>query len=418
MTRERVAVVGAGISGLTAAYLLRNKYHVVLFERSAKLGGHADTHDVCTPDGGKFGVDTGFLVHNSTTYPTLVRLLRELEVSTCETEMSLSVRCLGCGLEYAGGKRRKGMIPGGGSAVVGPYVRMLAEIWRFYRSAQAFLATPDERRTLQDIFVTGRHSRYFVEHFAIPLVSTVWSVRAIDALRYPAAYLFKFLHNHGMLSPTESLQWRTIVGGARTYVEHIAGTLPEVRSATSVRAVRRHFDGVEIVTEGGETCWVDRVVVATHADQALAILPGATSEERRVLSAFEYTGNETWLHRDSRLLPGRSRTRASWNYTRPGCAAGSAGVVSYDINRLMGLEAPVDHVVTLNGAGVVDESSVIAKMAYRHPLYTLASVAAQPKLRSLGGVRLAYAGAYDGWGFHEDGCASGVRAAEKFGAAW
>ncbi|MEV4144080.1 FAD-dependent oxidoreductase [Amycolatopsis sp. NPDC049691] len=418
MTGERVAVIGAGVSGLTAAYLLRNRYHVRMFEAAAKPGGHADTHDVRTPDGRTLAIDTGFLVHNETTYPTLVRLFRELSVRTNDTEMSLSVRCTGCGLEYAGGKRRKGMIPGGGHAVLRPYLGMLGEIGRFYRSARALLHAPDERRTLHDVLVSGRYSPYFVEHFAIPLVSTVWSAGATDTLRYPAAHLFTFLKNHGMLSPTGSLRWRTVVGGARTYVERIVAALPEVLAGAPVRTVRRHFDGIDVVTADGAMYRADRVVVATHADQALRMLADPMPEEKRVLGAFRYTRNETWLHRDATVLPSRRRTRAAWNYVRSSCMAGSAGLVSYDINRLMGLGTAVDHIVTLNGAATVDEATVIAKMRYEHPLYTPSAVAAQPRLRHLGGPRTAYAGAYHGWGFHEDGCVSGVRAAAAFGATW
>jgi uncharacterized protein len=418
MTRERVAVIGAGISGLTAAYLLRHRYDVLLLDAEPKLGGHADTENVVTPDGTVVPVDTGFIVHNGSTYPRLTRLFAELDVPTRDTEMSMSIQCQGCGLQYAGGKGGIGLLPSGGRSVRGRYLRMLTEIPRFHQAALRLLAGSDVDVTLGHVLARGGFSRYFIDHFAVPVVSAVWSAGEQISLRYPAHHLFTFLRNHGMLSTHGSLRWRTVVGGSRTYVNRIAARLTTVRTGTPVRAVLRHADGVEVVDATGTTHEVGRVVLATHADQALAALADPTPDEKQVLGAFEYARNEIWLHTDPALLPSTPRIRASWNYLKPACRSDESVLVSYDLNRLMQLTEPVDYIVTLNAASRIDAQSLIKKVVYDHPIFTGTAVAAQRCLPRLTGPRTAYAGAYHGWGFHEDGCVSGVRAAQAFGVRW
>lgn len=412
MTSETVAVVGAGVAGLTAAHLLRRRYDVHLFEAEPRLGGHAHTHDV--PGG--IAVDSGFIVHNDRTYPNLLRLFGELGVTTQDSEMSMSVRCLGCGLEYAGARRLPGLFPRAGNAVRGRYLRMLGEIPRFHRHARRLLRSGGDGVTLGE-FAAG-HSRYFTEHFLLPMVSAVWSAPEEVSRAYPARYLFEFLAHHGLLSVGGSPTWRTVVGGSRAYVERAAKGLTAVRVGTPVRAVRRHPDGVEVRDDADEAHTVDRVVLATHADQALALLADATAAEQRVLGAFSYSRNETWLHTDSSLLPAAPGARASWNYLKPSCAGADRVLVSYDMNRLMRLPGPVPYVVTLNATDRVDREKVLARMSYEHPVYTTESVAAQRELPTLNTGRTAFAGAYHGWGFHEDGCLSGVRAAATFGGIW
>ncbi|APU16269.1 MULTISPECIES: NAD(P)/FAD-dependent oxidoreductase [Actinoalloteichus] len=424
MTPRQIAVIGAGVAGLTAAYLLQRRYDVTLFESDDRLGGHAHTRDLADAHGTTAAVDSGFLVHNDRSYPSLLRLFRELGVLTRDTEMSMSIRCEGCGLEYAGAKGAAGLFARPDNLARPRYLRMLAEIPRFHRHARRVLAaTKEDTRadgtTLSVFLEEGRYTRYFVQHFILPLVSAVWSVDAALARRYPARYLFEFLHHHGMLGIGGSPQWKTVVGGSREYVERAVKGLASVRSSTPVRGVRRTTDGVQVRTEDDRPQHFDGMVIATHPDQALRLLTDPTDAERRVLGAFRYSVNETWLHTDTSLLPRARGARASWNYLSPACDAPQNAVfVSYDLTRLMGLDLAIRPVVTLNATDRIRESSVLERMVYQHPSHTPESVAAQRELPLLDDARTAYAGAYHGWGFHEDGCASGVRAAASLGVRW
>lgn len=420
MTRPTAAVVGSGVAGLTAAHLLQRRYDVTLFEADGRLGGHAHTHELLTSDGGTTSVDSGFIVHNERTYPHLLRLFAELGVSTQESDMSMSVRCEGCGLEYAGARKLGGLFPQASNLTRPAYLRMLAEVVRFHRHARRLLA--DERAgdvPLGAFLAIGGYSRYFVEHFMLPVVSAVWSAGESISMAYPARYLFTFLDHHGLLSVGDSPQWRTVVGGSRSYVERVVKNLTAVQVSTPVRAMTRTGAGVEIRDDADRVHRADRVVVATHPDQALALLADPTDAEAAVLGAFEYSQNETWLHHDTSVLPRRAAARASWNYLKSACSSENAPVlVSYDMNRLQRLAEPDDYVVTLNGAARVDPDQVIARMHYEHPIYTPVSVAAQRRLPELNDGTVAFAGAYHGWGFHEDGCAAGVRAATSLRAGW
>jgi uncharacterized protein len=418
--RPRVAVVGSGVAGLTAAYLLQRAYDVTLYEADNRLGGHAHSHDIIADDGGLVTLDSGFIVHNAHAYPSLLRLFGELGVATRGSDMSMSVRCEGCGLEYAGARGPLGLFPVAGSLARPEYLAMLAAIPVFYRDARRLLATPgQDAPTFGEFLARGRYRRYFVSHFAVPLVAAVWSCPPADALDYPARYLFEFLGHHGMLSVARSGGWRTVVGGSRTYVERIAKQLTSVRSCVPVRAIRRVTGGMDIHTGDGGADRFARVVVATHPDQALRLLDQPTRAEREVLGAFRYSSSQVFLHTDARLLPRSPAARASWNYLLPGCA-GTAGqvTVSYHLNRLMGLTGEADYLVTLNAAGRVRPGRILARMTYRHPLYTAGSVAAQRRLPGLNTPVIAYAGAYHGWGFHEDGCRSGAEAARALGVRW
>jgi len=420
MTRPTAAVVGSGVAGLTAAYLLQRRYDVTLFEADDRLGGHAHTHELPTDDGRTVDVDTGFIVHNRRTYPNLLRLFGELGVATQESDMSMSVRCGGCGLEYAGARGLGGLFPQASNLSRPAYLRMLAEVRRFHGHARRVLA--DERAgdvTLGAFVAVGGYSRYFVEHFLLPVVAAVWSAGETVSLAYPARYLFAFLHHHGMLAVTGSPRWRTVVGGSRRYVEAAAKELAAVAVSTPVRALTRTADGVQIRDDADTPHRADVAVVATHPDQALALLAAPTAVQRELLDAFRYSRNVTQLHHDTSVLPRRPAARASWNYLKTTCGIRDAPVlVSYDMNRLQRLAEPADYVVTLNGADRVDPRRVIATMRYEHPIYTPESVAAARRLPELNDGVLAFAGAYHGWGFHEDGCAAGVRAAAALGVAW
>lgn len=436
MTPQRIAVVGAGVSGLTAAYVLtRGGREVTLFEADGRLGGHAHTHDVTGSDGRTHSVDSGFIVFNERTYPTLLKLFDELGVATQETEMSSSVNCLECGLQY-------GLRPGG-KGLLGRlfldrkllasrrYWRLLRQAPAFIRDARRLLRTTGELREGDHHFVPGgdtgptlgeflsehRYDEYFVQHLIVPWVVGVWSCSPEQAAEYPAAYLFAYLHNHGLLDPGTQPTWRTVTGGSGSYVEKLAERLGDVRTGTPVQSIRRAADGVEIGTTAGRLDF-DAVVVATHADHALKLLADPTDDETSVLGSFGYSTNEILLHTDARVLP-KPAVRCSWNTLLPRCAPdpGSARV-SYQMNRFLRLDAAEEWLVTLNGADRVDPAAVRARVTYEHPIYTTAALAGQKRLPELTTSRTAFAGAYFGWGFHEDGCRSGVDAAKAFGVSW
>ncbi|MFE9559689.1 NAD(P)/FAD-dependent oxidoreductase [Streptomyces sp. NPDC006487] len=423
--RPRTAVIGGGVSGLTAAYVLARSHEVTLYEADDRLGGHAHTHEVKGPDGVVRAVDSGFIVHNDRTYPQLLRLFGELGVATRPTTMSLSVHCEGCGLEYAGARGPRGLFARRRSAVNPEYLRMLARIPAFHRRARRLLAADADTDsdaseiTLAEFLERGRFGAYFTAHFAIPLVASVWSCPPDTALGYPARYLFRFLEHHGMLSVGGSPSWRTVEGGSARYVERLRDRLDAVYPATPVRALARTREGVSVTTAGGATGLYDSVVVAVHADQALRLLADPTDAERTALGAFRYSRNRTVLHTDASVLPRTPGARGCWNYRLSGCRPGDAHVrVSYDMNRLQGLDGPEPYVVTLNAGEEVRPELVLAEMEYEHPVYTTESVSAQRHLPALSGPVTAFAGAYHGWGFHEDGCRSGVAAAAALGVTW
>ncbi|MGW7018946.1 NAD(P)/FAD-dependent oxidoreductase [Streptomyces decoyicus] len=421
MERRRIAVVGGGVAGLTAAYVLQQGgCEVSLYEAEDRLGGHAHTHDTVSGDGRVVRVDTGFIVHNERTYPLLLRLFRELGVATQDSEMSMSVRCEGCGLEYAGARGPAGLFAQPRSALRGRYLRMLTEIRAFHRAARTTLATDRaDTLTLGRFLADCGFSRYFVTHFVTPLVSAVWSCAPTTAMRYPAVYLFRFLDHHGLLSVSGSPQWKTVTGGSVEYVGRVGKQLTVVRTGTPVRAVHRGHDRAAVVTEDGAERTYDAVVVAVHPDQALRMLADPTEDESRVLSAFSYSRNSTLLHSDTSLLPRAHGARASWNYLMASCTTPADKVqVTYHMNRLQRLDTPEDYLVTLNATDRVATHRVLTRMVYEHPLYTPESVAAQQCLPQLNTAVAAFAGAYHGWGFHEDGCRSGVQAAAALGVRW
>jgi predicted NAD/FAD-binding protein len=306
---------------------------------------------------------------------------------------------------------------------------MLVEVIRFYRRARALIQAPTSsispdaaatELTLGQFLEGERFSPYFVSHFMTPVVSAVWSCDPTTALSYPARYLFTFLAHHGMLGVKGSPQWRTVTGGSERYVEKLAATLPDIRLGTAVTAVRRHNDGVEITTANGEEIF-DAVVIATHPAQALGFLADATAEETEALGGMPYSVNHTVFHRDPAVLPAADNAKASWNYRLPGCDARPDNVlVSYDLTRLQRLE-PADgrpYLVSLGESELITEDKVLERMVYEHPQYTPGSLTAQQRIAALSDHRVAFAGAYLGWGFHEDGALSGVLAAASLGRTW
>ena len=403
----KVAIVGSGVSGLTAAYLLKDLHQVTIFEADNRFGGHAHTHTV---DG--LRIDSGFIVHNERTYPNLLRIFKELNIATQVTEMTMSIDCKGCGLQYVGGRGAKGILAKPSKLIDPRFIKMLIEVPRFYKAAHKLLAEDTESNvTWGEFLKKNRFSTYFVKHYAVPVVSCVWSSGDGDSLQYPAKHLFEFLKHHGMLELGNSPIWKTVVGGSNTYVEAILNLIEDKRSE-KVTSVKRFTDYVEV---NGER--FDYAIIATHANSALEILVDADTQERSQLAAVAYSTNKTVLHNDSSILPTPTKARASWNYAMEDCKKDSNKVlVSYWMNLLMRLPGEKDYVVTLNGD--IPSDKVIATMHYEHPVFTIESLRAAKYLKGAGGERLAFAGAHLGWGFHEDGARSGVEAARKFGSKW
>ncbi|MDP3891261.1 FAD-dependent oxidoreductase [Nocardioides sp.] len=416
---ERVAVIGSGVAGLTAAYVASRTAHVTLLEADDRLGGHADTHLVREGDR-ELAIDTGFIVHNNRTYPTLLRLFAELGVATQESDMSMSVRSDDAGLEYAGALGLTGLFPTTANLRNPAYLRMLQEIPRFHRMARALLALAEDRTTADETFgeflERGRFTPYFRRHFGEALVAAVWSCDPAIALDYPARYLFEFLQHHGMLRIFGSPQWRTVTGGSREYVARVVAQLGEVRTSTKVTSVFETPDGVEVTDGNGGTTTYDAVVVATHPGQALAMLADPTPLQRELLAAIPYTPNTALLHTDTSVLPNARRAWASWNHLERLDAPGVT--ITYDLTRLMRLPTDTHYLVSLGAEDLVDPALVIDRMEYEHPVYNPTSVAAQRRLPEIGTDRVAFAGAWHGWGFHEDGARSGAAAAERLGLAW
>jgi predicted NAD/FAD-binding protein len=361
-----------------------------------------------------------------------LRLFAELGVETQDSEMSMSIRCDGCGLEYAGARAKgRGILPRPSTLLRGRYLLMLLEVMRFYRRARALLdteapgTTADPELTLGEFLAREKFSSYFISHFMTPIVSAVWSCDPTTALAYPARYLFTFLGHHGLLGVAGSPQWRTVTGGSRSYVDKLAAALPDIRLASPVTGVRRHAEGVELTAQSGPDTFTtetfDAVVIATHPEQALRMLNDASPAEKEALGGMPYSVNHTVFHRDGAVLPSNDNAKASWNYRLPSCDARPDKVlVSYDMTRLQRLE-PADgrpYIVSLGESELIADGTVLDRMVYEHPQYTPESLQAQQRILALGDGRLAFAGAYQGWGFHEDGALAGVRAAARLGREW
>jgi predicted NAD/FAD-binding protein len=412
----KIAVVGAGISGLTAAYLLNRKHEIELFERNDYAGGHANTIQV-DAGGRDLGLDTGFIVYNDHTYPGFSGLLRELGVETSPGDMSLSVRCRACGLEYSS-RGLSGMLAQRSNALRPARLGLGLDILRFFRDTRRVLRVGGHDRTTLDEFLrVRRYGGEFARHFVLPLASAVWSTPSDSVGKLPLRYFLGFLQNHGVIGLQPAFVWRTVSGGSREYVRRLTASFHcRVRLSTPVRAVRRSLDGVQVTLADGSERDFDKVVLACHADEALELLADRSDEEERALGGFTYTVNHVVLHTDTSMLPRRPSARASWNYITDDCRAASGTLgMTYHLNRLQALDEPVEYCVSLNAR--VAPSTVIREMTYEHPTYTFGTLAAQQALLRLNGERHTYyAGAHLGYGFHEDGFQSGVRVAALLGA--
>ena len=395
----KIAVIGTGIAGLGAGYALSRVHEVELFEANGYPGGHTNTVTV-----GSHEVDTGFIVHNEANYPNLTRFFRELGIVTQPSEMSFSMAC-GCGVEWSSRRPwRAGR-------------RLLGEMLRFLRTA----ADADADGKTFDRFVSDEgYSDSFRWHFLVPMTSALWSTAPGHALEFPASYGIEFFRNHSMLG-LRRRRWRSVAGGSRTYVRAVLERMgAPLHLGEAVRSVTRVGGGVEVRLRDGLTRSFDGVVLATHAPDALALLTDPSDDERRVLGAFRTTANQAVLHTDARLLPARSSDRSSWNYQSPGCGVhAEKPSLTYYANRLQRLDGSRDYCITLNRTAEIDPDAVIRSIDYTHPQMTFASLAASNEAPALNGYRsTAFAGAWQGYGFHEDGITAGLRAAEAFGVRW
>ena len=408
----RVAVVGSGIAGLASAWLLSRQHDVTLFEANDYPGGHTHTHDI-QMDGRPYTVDTGFIVHNRAHYPLLSALFDELGVATQPTTMSFSVRNQTSGLEYNAANLDTLFCQR--SNLVSPrFLGMLRDLMRFYREAPALLDEVGQGPTLGEYLARGGYGHAFRDEHLVPMASALWSSPSAAVLGFPARYLVQFMANHQMLSLSGRPEWRVVSGGSRRYVDAMrARWSVEERLNTPVFAVRRHDDSVDVVTHTGSEAF-DEVVLACHSDQALALLADADRLEYAILGAMSYQTNDTVLHTDATLLPRSRKAWAAWNAFIP-ADPGDACTVSYCMNLLQGFNSPDPFVVTLNRTQAIDPRRILRRMRYAHPVYTHASVAAQARKSEIQGRRRVwFAGAYWGWGFHEDGMRSAVELARDF----
>jgi len=410
----KIAIIGTGIAGMVAAYLLSDAHDITVYEANDYVGGHTNTVTVTTEDG-IYAIDTGFIVFNEWTYPNFTTLLRKLGVATQPSTMSFSVTCEQSGLEYNGtslntlfAQRRNLVRPS--------FLRMLVDILRFNQAAPQLLQSGKETISLGDYLRAHSYSTYFTEHYIIPMGAAIWSADPQQIWTIPARFFIQFFHNHGMLSINRRPPWRVIKGGSQQYVRALTQSYrPRIRLRCPVQTVTRHNDHVAVKPAGAESERFDQVVIATHSDQALSLLADPSEQEQALLRALPYQENAVVLYTDTALLPRTPRAWASWNYYRPrerqGCVT-----MTYNMNMLQSLQSQQTFCITLNQTATIQPHTILRTMTYHHPVYTVAGVAAQKQYERINGVyRTYFCGAYWGNGFHEDGVNSALAVAKGFG---
>jgi predicted NAD/FAD-binding protein len=425
----KIAIIGSGIAGLTCAHLLDPDHDVTVFESGDRVGGHTNTVDVTVTDNSgrteSFAVDTGFIVFNEGNYPNFITLLDRLGVASQHSEMSFSVMSESTGLEYRGtnlntlyAQRRNILSPS--------FTRMLFDIVRFNRAGRAALTNPEsfaDDISLREFVEVRKYSKRFVAEFLLPFGSAIWSADPATFLEFPAATYFRFMDNHGLLGLQGIPTWRTVTGGSREYVRALTARLKQpVQLSSPVRTVRRSDNssrplGSEVVIEmeDGRSETFDAVVLACHSGQSLSMLADATIAETEVLGAIKFQSNTATLHTDSALLPRTPRARASWNY-HLGAGAGDVATLTYWMNKLQSIDSTTDLLVTLNRSSEIKPETVLAEFGYEHPVFDVAAIAAQKRGPEIQGRQATYfAGAYWGFGFHEDGVNSALDVCSRFG---
>lgn len=417
-TKPNIAVIGAGISGLSAAWLLRDAFKVVLFEAEHRAGGHADTQ-VVTLDGQTVPVDTGFIVFNNVNYPNLVGFFKHLGVVAHDSNMSFGVSKNNAAFEYAGGELKQ--LFAQPSNIFRPcFWKMVRDILRFNKAAPALLAT-NSTQSLGQYLDTHKYSEAFVEDYILPMGAAIWSSSVEGMKAFPAKSFIRFFVNHGLLKVNDRPQWRTVTGGSRVYVARVLQDLADVKLSTAVTRVQRTTDGVLVTSAGSETKF-DQVVFACHADQALAMIDTPTGAETSILGAVKFQDNEAVLHQDINLMPVRKLAWSSWNYLSQGKQDQAQSVcLTYWMNLLQGMKTKLPLLVSLNPLIQIDPTKILLRKNYRHPQFNAAAMAAQETLDTIQGKdRLWFTGAWTCWGFHEDGIASAVRVVNALGveAPW
>ena len=419
MSIRTIGVVGGGIGGLAAAWLLDQRYEVTLLERNAYVGGHTNTLTVDHP-AGAFPVDTGFMVFNDRNYPLLCGLFDHLGVTSYPTTMSFAASLDGGRVEYAGSDLN-GLF-GQRSNLLNPkFLWMLAEILRFNREAKAFLERRAlDRLSLGEFLERGGYSERFAAHYLLPMAAAIWSCPTQQMRAFPFLSFARFFNNHGLLDLSNRPEWRTVTGGSQAYVRRLLDQMRgTVRTAAEVQRVRRTADGVEVETLQGERLVFDNLVLGCHGDEALAMIEDPSPVERELLGCFRYQRNRVYLHQDPALMPRRRRVWSSWNYLRgPGVAPTGAVTVTYWMNSLQDLPPDQDCFVSLNPVEPPRADRVIARMEYDHPVFDTAAIAAQGRMHEIQGrSRLWFSGAWLGFGFHEDGLRAAVDVAGGLGVS-
>jgi predicted NAD/FAD-binding protein len=420
----KIAVIGSGISGLGAAYLLSKDHEVSVFEKDERIGGHTATKEIIYKDERHF-IDTGFIVFNDWTYPNFIKLIDELGVESKETEMSFSVKSELNGLEYAGGNldtlfaQRKNLFSL-------KYLRMLKDIVRFNKDASKDLeqGRVEEAITLKQYLDKNGYSDLFITHYLIPMGSAIWSAPLAAMESFPLLFFIRFFKNHGLLNIKNRPQWRVVKGGSHSYLEPLCESFKDkIYTHSDIKSVQRLQDEVLITMANGSDHRFDQVVFACHSDQALALLKDPSADEKSILGAIPYQNNEVLMHTDDSLLPKNKKAWASWNYCLKSSNEASTkdqeAVLTYNMNILQGLQSDTTFCVSLNASEIIDPQKIIGKYNYSHPVFSLESVASANKWQDINGVNKTwFCGAYWANGFHEDGFSSAVRVAQNLGVKW
>ncbi|MCL6416040.1 FAD-dependent oxidoreductase [Aestuariirhabdus sp. Z084] len=414
----RIAIIGTGISGLTAAYMLQSEHDITVFESSSRIGGHTATVKISV-DGQEHAVDTGFIVYNDWTYPNFIKLMDQLGVASKPTEMGFSVSCEKTGLEYSGNsfntlfaQRRNVLRP--------DHWRMLKDIVRFNREAKLHLQQDkiSESLSLGDYLSHNGYSKSFQDFYLIPMGAAIWSSGREAMVNFPARFFLRFFNNHGLLNINDRPQWRVIEGGSSQYLDPLVKSFSDrIKLNCSIESIQRTDNNV-IIRHNQSEQEFDQVIMACHSDQALKLLSDASAHEQEILKAIPYLDNDVILHTDQRMLPKRKATWSSWNYRLKdnGSDQNALPVLTYNMNILQGIKSSKAICVTLNDTSAIDPDSILGRFTYAHPQFSIEGSKAQQRWSDINGVRRTwFCGAYWANGFHEDGVSSALRVCEGFG---